>query len=88
VLLPQSDETEALAAAEHIRQAIAAQTIVTPPGKITVTVSLGIARLASQEDTLESLIRRADQAMYRAKSGGRNRSTVFSEPQSAELATL
>jgi diguanylate cyclase (GGDEF)-like protein len=87
-LLPQSDCEEALTVAERIRQAIAAQAIVTPQGQIAVTVSLGIAKLASQEDTLERLIQRADQALYRAKAGGRNRSVVFCEPQSVELATL
>jgi diguanylate cyclase (GGDEF)-like protein/PAS domain S-box-containing protein len=85
-LLPQSDCEEARAVAERIRQAIAAQPIVTPQATVAVTVSLGIARLLGQEDTLERLIERADQALYRAKTGGRNRSAAFCQSQLAELA--
>jgi diguanylate cyclase (GGDEF)-like protein/PAS domain S-box-containing protein len=85
-LLPQSNCQEARAAAERIRQAIAAQPIVTPQATVAVTVSLGIAKLAGQADTLERLIQRADQAMYRAKTGGRNRSAVSCRPQPAEVA--
>ena len=37
-----------------------------------MTVSLGVAQLAAGE-TSAALLQRADEAMYRAKSGGRNR---------------
>jgi diguanylate cyclase (GGDEF)-like protein len=85
-LLPQSACEEARRVAERIRQAIAAQPIVTPQATVAVTVSLGVAQLAGHEDTLERLIQRADQAMYRAKAGGRNRSAASCRPQPAKVA--
>jgi two-component system cell cycle response regulator len=36
-------------------------------------VSIGIASLVAGEDTPDSLLRRADDAVYRAKRDGRNR---------------
>ena len=40
---------------------------------IDVTASVGVAALNSSADTPESLLRRADQALYVAKRDGRNR---------------
>ncbi|RLB57680.1 MAG: hypothetical protein DRI34_07160 [Deltaproteobacteria bacterium] len=42
-----------------------------PEGKLTV--SIGVAELDLDDDQLDDLIERADQALYRAKAGGRNR---------------
>jgi two-component system cell cycle response regulator len=36
-------------------------------------VSIGIASLSSQDETYETLLRRADDAVYRSKRSGRNR---------------
>ena len=38
-----------------------------------ITVSLGVASLNAPMDSLDDLLKRADTALYRAKSGGRNR---------------
>ena len=43
---------------------------------VHVTVSLGVAELAS-EQTPEALLNRADQAMYEAKRLGKNRTVAF-----------
>ena len=40
---------------------------------IPVTLSIGIASLRGRDDTPASLLKRADQALYRAKRDGRNR---------------
>jgi len=66
-LLPSADETDAWQYAERIRQAIEAN-----PGTIKITISAGVAQ-AGLDDTLESLISRADSAMLEAKRRGRNR---------------
>lgn len=47
------------------------------PNSFSMTVSAGIARW-QPGDTLKSLFRRADQALYRAKSAGRNRVHLWS----------
>lgn len=74
VLLPNTPLIGAIAVAEAIRKAIAAALLVRsnkePIGRITVSIGIGSSR--NQEDSLE-LIERADQALYLAKSRGRNR---------------
>jgi diguanylate cyclase (GGDEF)-like protein len=57
--------------AERIRRAIEKMEIVKPDCKISVTASLGVASLHGKEDG-KSLFDRADQALYEAKSTGRN----------------
>ena len=45
----------------------------TPPGYLQVTVSIGVAEPTTKNPTFEEVIELADQALYRAKQGGRNR---------------
>ncbi|HXY97762.1 MAG TPA: diguanylate cyclase, partial [Steroidobacteraceae bacterium] len=75
VLLQQTPLAGARALAEQIRAAVAAGRIRRPdsneqPG--SVTLSIGVAAGGS-DDTLESLLARADAALYAAKRAGRNR---------------
>jgi diguanylate cyclase (GGDEF)-like protein len=58
--------------AERLRQEISRMTIVTAGGTLSLTVSLGVAELQPDDENLESLIARADRAMYQAKAAGRN----------------
>ncbi|HCU24012.1 MAG TPA: hypothetical protein DF383_03265 [Deltaproteobacteria bacterium] len=53
------------------------------PTRECVTVSIGVAALTYGEDNLEGLINRADIALYRAKSQGRNRVILHEEPPQA-----
>ncbi|NRF71103.1 diguanylate cyclase [Aquincola sp. S2] len=80
VVLPNTDAAAAALVAERIRAAVAA--LALPHGAsetaACVTVSLGVATLAAQPlpgaaDTPQTLLARADQALYRAKAAGRNR---------------
>jgi diguanylate cyclase (GGDEF)-like protein len=57
---------------ERLRAAVEAATVSGPDGSIGVTVSIGVAEL-KPEDTLDTLLGRADEALYRAKEAGRNR---------------
>ena len=41
--------------------------------RVTVTASIGVATVTSGADAPSEVLRRADQALYRAKNGGRNR---------------
>jgi diguanylate cyclase (GGDEF)-like protein len=73
VLMPEAGRDEALAMAERLREEISRMTVVTEGGTLSLTISLGIASLdPAGEDDLESLISRADRAMYQAKAAGRN----------------
>ena len=74
VALPETDESGAAEVAERLRVAVAQLTITNPAKDqlIPLTVSIGAAERQSGEE-LESLVDRADRAMYSAKIGGRNR---------------
>jgi diguanylate cyclase (GGDEF)-like protein len=63
--------------AERIRLRIAESSIVWEQNVASVTVSIGIAMLTPDADRVETLINRADRALYEAKAGGRNRVVVF-----------
>lgn len=74
VLLTETSGYQALAAAERIRAAIAAQPIATADGReISITVSVGVAAFPEDADSAERSIAAADQALYAAKKAGRNR---------------
>ncbi len=75
VVMPDTDMTFAYMVAERLRQSVAdiPFKISVPPGQITVTISIGITSSEGTGDTAEALLRRADQALYRAKRDGRNR---------------
>ncbi|MEZ4407818.1 MAG: GGDEF domain-containing protein [Polyangiales bacterium] len=72
VLLRGADEAEATRVAERLREGVAAMRV---DGAPAVTASFGVARLREGEGT-ESLLRRADAALYAAKSSGRNAVSV------------
>jgi len=67
-LLPETNLDEALVVAERIRQACAL-----PGTEVGCTVSIGVTVNKPSGDTVDTLFARADAAMYRAKSLGRNR---------------
>ena len=69
ILLPGTRLQDASRQADHIRRSIEA---LNADGRgLRVTVSAGVAEL-SASDTLDECLRRSDQALYRAKDGGRN----------------
>jgi diguanylate cyclase (GGDEF)-like protein/PAS domain S-box-containing protein len=72
VCMPSVALVDAKALAERLRCAVSGTAFETPGGPVQITVSLGVASYIPG-DTLESLIERADAAMYVAKRSGRNR---------------
>ncbi len=94
IALHSSDLGGGLVVAERLRALVAALQIRTPAGVIlNVTASFGVACLNPQE-SIESLIDRADRAMYSAKSSGRNRvvgaeeTDVVAEPSLTERSAV
>lgn len=75
LVLPETNVAEATVAAERIRSAIEH----TDNPQRPITASVGVA-LSLDNDTPESLFRRADKAMYQAKGQGRNCVVVLSDP--------
>ncbi|MEX0851843.1 MAG: PleD family two-component system response regulator [Bauldia sp.] len=75
IVMPDTDAALAILVGERLRQKIAADPfrVSDPDEAIPVTVSIGVASLASPDDTPDLLLKRADDAVYRAKRGGRNR---------------
>jgi diguanylate cyclase (GGDEF)-like protein len=72
MLLPHTDKTQAIGVAEKLRIAIASQTMALVSGEtLQLSASFGVATY-DNDDSLEALIWRADQALYNAKNNGRN----------------
>jgi two-component system, cell cycle response regulator len=75
IVMPETDMAVAAMVAERLRRRIAAEPFPISQGsqRLPVTLSIGIAALRGQDDNAAALIKRADQALYRAKRDGRNR---------------
>jgi two-component system cell cycle response regulator len=74
VLMPETDMAVATMVAERLRRRIAGEPFPIQEGarRVEVTISIGLATLAPEEGA-PALLKRADQALYRAKRDGRNR---------------
>lgn len=76
VLMPETEIAVAALAAERLRMEIAALAIIGDKGEqITLTISVGVGAAAPDgvQDSVSSLLIRADRALYEAKNTGRNR---------------
>jgi len=72
VLMPETAGDRAREVAERLRVGIGGEPHRTTAGPVAVTLSIGVASLEPGDD-MTSLVRRADEALYRAKRGGRDR---------------
>jgi len=72
-VMPNTDAHSALAAAERMRSAFADEPMQIGGRELTITVSIGVAVLDAQDQQYAQLLRRADRAMYGAKTAGRNK---------------
>ena len=75
VVLPETDASGAYVVAEKVREAIESHLFGDEAEGRTshLTVSVGLATFPTHADSKETLLREADDALYRAKSGGKNR---------------
>jgi diguanylate cyclase len=71
VVLPATDIQEARVAAERFRKAIEGTVVRFDEKPLSVTASIGVARV-TDNDEVAHLIRRADDALYKSKAAGRN----------------
>jgi two-component system, cell cycle response regulator len=78
VVMPETEIPVAMRVGERIRQSVSHDPFAAAAGRapIDVTVSIGVAAMEVGDDTAESIMKRADQALYAAKREGRNRVTA------------
>ncbi|MBE0455976.1 GGDEF domain-containing protein [Pseudoalteromonas prydzensis] len=82
VISPNATATTAYLLAERLRMRIS-ETFIGPVGYINVSV--GIAGWPLKQSSIDDILRLADQALYKAKRTGRNRSVLDSQYQDAEI---
>ena len=79
IVLPVTNAQKSYLLAQRILENVASICLNTDHGSAAVTLSIGIAEIihTPQDESVDNLIRRADQAMYAAKQAGRNRAVIF-----------
>lgn len=86
MLLPETDLCQATIVAERIRDRVERKQLSPHKAHFNVTVSIGVAAATVSMAGPETLLIAADQALYEAKSKGRNRSVSWSPPPVPKLA--
>jgi diguanylate cyclase (GGDEF)-like protein len=81
VLMPQSDTAGALQLGEDLRAQVAESAMPVPDAE-SATISVGITMFGGERGvSAEAVLLAADQAMYQAKSDGRNQIALFQDPR-------
>lgn len=78
ILLNNTDKENAFILAEKLRTTIQNSYYRDKEFEIQVTISLGISELQNDDEELDSIINRADKALYKAKNESRNKTVIYS----------
>lgn len=73
MLLRETALADAIVVAERLRATVAAQPLQLRELKLPLTISIGVAEVGPSRSDTAALLRAADEQLYRAKQGGRNR---------------
>ena len=75
IVLPDTDFDNTRSLAERIRENVKADMFLSTdmPLHIHLTISLGIARMTEEDSSIDDIIKRADDGLYKAKNSGRDR---------------
>lgn len=76
LILPETDLTSALQAAERLLSSISNEAIIIKDTSLFVTISIGVATLSEHTTSVENLVNLADEALLQAKRKGRNQVIV------------
>lgn len=79
VALPETDKEGSMQVAERIRNAVENRKISAYGENVHVTISVGLATYPKDEKEMTELIQTADEALYAAKRGGKNKIVVYGE---------
>ncbi len=79
-VLPDASLTEATFVAERVRMAVQSAKFSGDLSKLSITASLGVASFPNKDCTTDGFIKMADDALYRAKDLGRNRTECAAAP--------
>jgi diguanylate cyclase (GGDEF)-like protein len=90
IVLPETGHEGAMLVAEKIRDIVGGSAFITRAGDVQVTASFGSASTQRQGPDLslkvETLLRTADECLYRSKKAGRNRTTAVEIPALVDLS--
>jgi diguanylate cyclase (GGDEF)-like protein len=86
VLLPETPCASAAGVAARICKGIRSTPLSIGGQSVSVTASIGVACYPDHGDDFETVMKKADQAMYASKQGGKNRVTLYSGEPAAEPA--
>ena len=79
IVLEGTDRQGAFQLAERIRQEVSQQSFASQQGAFGATLSIGVASYPDDAREKAEIIARADQSLYAAKHGGRNRTVCFAD---------
>lgn len=83
--MPNTTIEQSMTIARRIQERIRSQAFSVNGESVTITVSLGLARIHDADTSLTDLIKRTDDALYRAKAGGRDQ--IAWDPETVPLAS-
>jgi diguanylate cyclase (GGDEF)-like protein len=87
VLLPETTEYLAANVGEKLRSAIESIQLTAPSGQtVSITTSIGVTTGTMQDENIAMLLHRADEALYDAKTFGRNKVSVYKRLNTEHLA--
>ncbi len=72
-ILPETNQEAALQTCKRLAKNLEKTRIRTSRGEISITVSIGMTMLSGPDQTIDALLKRADNALYEAKNSGRNK---------------
>lgn len=86
VVLPETGPDDGYKLAETFRRQVAVHNFVTAEGdQVPVTLSMGVASYPLYADSYETLLHRADEALYLAKNTGRNKVCLYGQGEAAAV---